>query len=83
MNKNLFTCGHFDLIICDEAHPSIYNKYEIFLIILMLQIVDLQLPLKMKSIKYHMQYFELEENGVPHGYELAQAVKDGYFIEFV
>ena len=23
----LFTCGHFDLIICDEAHRSIYNKY--------------------------------------------------------
>lgn len=25
--KKLFTCGHFDLIICDEAHRSIYNKY--------------------------------------------------------
>ena len=23
----LFTVGHFDLIICDEAHRSIYNKY--------------------------------------------------------
>ena len=24
----LFTCGHFDLVICDEAHRSIYNKYQ-------------------------------------------------------
>ena len=24
----LFTVGHFDLIICDEAHRSIYNKYK-------------------------------------------------------
>ena len=24
----LFTCGHFDLMICDEAHRSIYNKYK-------------------------------------------------------
>lgn len=24
----LFTCGHFDLLICDEAHRSIYNKYK-------------------------------------------------------
>lgn len=24
----LFTCGHFDLVICDEAHRSIYNKYK-------------------------------------------------------
>lgn len=23
----LFTCGHFDLVICDEAHRSVYNKY--------------------------------------------------------
>lgn len=23
----IFTCGHFDLVICDEAHRSIYNKY--------------------------------------------------------
>ena len=23
----LFTSGHFDLVICDEAHRSIYNKY--------------------------------------------------------
>ena len=22
----IFTCGHFDLVICDEAHRSIYNK---------------------------------------------------------
>lgn len=24
----LYTTGHFDLIICDEAHRSIYNKYK-------------------------------------------------------
>ena len=24
----IFTCGHFDLVICDEAHRSIYNKYQ-------------------------------------------------------
>lgn len=23
----VFSCGHFDLVICDEAHRSIYNKY--------------------------------------------------------
>lgn len=22
----LFTCGHFDLLICDEAHRSIYKR---------------------------------------------------------
>ena len=24
----LFSPGHFDLVICDEAHRSIYNKYQ-------------------------------------------------------
>ena len=23
----IFSCGHFDLVICDEAHRSIYNKF--------------------------------------------------------
>ena len=27
-NGKLFTCGHFDLVICDEAHRSVYNKYK-------------------------------------------------------
>ena len=27
VNGKLFTCVHFDLVICDEAHRSIYNKY--------------------------------------------------------
>lgn len=31
----LFTCGHFDLVICDEAHRSIYNKYKDIFPILM------------------------------------------------
>ena len=25
--KKIFTTGHFDLLICDEAHRTIYNKY--------------------------------------------------------
>ena len=27
-DRKLFTCGHFDLVVCDEAHRSIYNKYK-------------------------------------------------------
>ena len=26
----LFTSGHFDLVVCDEAHRSIYNNGERF-----------------------------------------------------
>ena len=36
----LFTCGHFDLVICDEAHRSIYNKYKDILPILMHHLSD-------------------------------------------
>jgi type I restriction enzyme R subunit len=28
MQKSVLWCGHFDLIIVDEAHRSIYNRYK-------------------------------------------------------
>lgn len=35
VNQRPFTVGHFDLIIIDESHRSIYQKYKSILIILM------------------------------------------------
>ncbi len=55
----------------------------IFLIILMLRLLGLQQRLKMILIKILMKFFELE-SGVPtYGYELAEAVKDGYLVDFL
>ena len=79
----LFTCGHFDLIICDEAHRSIYNKYRDIFNYFDAPLVGLTATPKDEIDKNTYEIFELE-NGIPtYGYDLAQAVKDGYLVDFM
>lgn len=79
----LFTCGHFDLVICDEAHRSIYNKYRDIFAYFDAPLVGLTATPKDEIDKNTYEIFELE-NGVPtYGYDLAQAVKDGYLVDYV
>ena len=79
----VFTSGHFDLIICDEAHRSIYNKYQDIFNYFDSPLVGLTATPKDEIDKNTYQIFQLE-NGVPtYGYDLAQAVKDGYLVDFV
>ena len=79
----LFTCGHFDLVICDEAHRSIYNKYRDIFNYFDAPLVGLTATPKDEIDKNTYEVFELE-SGVPtYGYELAQAVQDGYLVDFV
>ena len=82
-NGKLFTCGHFDLVICDEAHRSVYNKYKDIFNYFDAPLVGLTATPKDEIDKNTYEIFELE-NGVPtYGYELAQAVKDGYLVDFL
>lgn len=79
----LFTCGHFDLVICDEAHRSIYNKYRDIFNYFDAPLVGLTATPKDEIDKNTYEVFELE-SGVPtYGYELAQAVKDGFLVDFM
>ncbi len=79
----LFTSGHFDLVICDEAHRSIYNKYKDIFTYFDAPLIGLTATPKDEIDKNTYDVFELE-NGVPtYGYDLAQAVKDGYLVDFL
>ncbi|MCU6763173.1 Type-1 restriction enzyme R protein [uncultured Roseburia sp.] len=79
----IYTCGHFDLVICDEAHRSIYNKYRDIFNYFDAPLVGLTATPKDEIDKNTYGVFDLE-NGVPtYGYELAQAVKDGYLVDFI
>lgn len=79
----LFTCGHFDLLICDEAHRSIYNKYRDIFNYFDAPLVGLTATPKDDIDKNTYEVFELE-SGVPtYGYELVEAVKDGYLVDFL
>ena len=80
--KKLFTVGHFDLVIVDEAHRSIYNKYKDIFTYFDAPLVGLTATPKDEIDKNTYEIFELE-NGVPtYGYELAQAVTDGFLVDF-
>ena len=79
----LFSVGHFDLVICDEAHRSIYNKYRDIFNYFDAPLVGLTTTHKDEIDKNTYEVFELE-SGVPtYGYELAQAVQDGYLVDFL
>lgn len=79
----LFTSGHFDLVICDEAHRSIYNKYRDIFTYFDAPLVGLTATPKDEIDKNTYEIFELE-NGIPtYGYDLAQAVKDGYLVDYL
>ena len=79
----LFTAGHFDLVICDEAHRSIYNKYQDIFTYFDAPLVGLTATPKDEIDKNTYDIFELP-NGMPtYGYDLNQAVKDGFLVRFV
>lgn len=82
-NGKLFTCGHFDLMICDEAHRSIYNKYRDIFNYFDAPLVGLTATPKDEIDKNTYKVFELAEGVPTYGYELAQAVKDGYLVDFM
>lgn len=81
--ERLFTPGHFDLIIVDEAHRSIYNKYKDIFTYFDALLVGLTATPKNEIDKNTYGIFDLE-SGVPtYGYELSQAVQDGYLVDFM
>ncbi|MEL7647298.1 MAG: DEAD/DEAH box helicase family protein [Sedimentibacter sp.] len=80
--NKLFTCGHFDLIIVDEAHRSIYKKYKDIFTYFDSLLVGLTATPKDEIDKSTYRIFDLE-GGVPtYGYELEQAVEDKYLVAY-
>ena len=80
--KLLFTPGYFDLIIVDESHRSIYNKYKYIFDYFDAYLVGLTATPKDEIDKNTYSVFDLE-NGVPtYAYEYEKAVEDGYLVDY-
>ena len=79
----LFTPGHFDLVICDEAHRSIYNKYRDIFAYFDAPLVGLTATPKADIDKNTYEEFEIQDNMPTYAYDLAQAVKDGFLVDYV
>lgn len=75
-----FSVGRFDLIIIDEAHRSIFGKYEAILDYFDALIVGLTATPRESVDKSTFDMFDLEDGHPNYNYDLDQAVADGYLV---
>ncbi len=75
-----FGMGHFDLVIIDEAHRSVFQKYRAIFEYFDSLLVGLTATPKDEVDRNTYGLFDLE-NGVPtDAYGLEEAVKDGFLV---
>lgn len=80
--KRLFTPGHFDLIIIDESHRSIYKKFKAIFEYFDAALIGLTATPKDEIDRNTYSIFDLE-NGVPtYAYDYEKAVEDGYLVDY-
>ena len=75
-----FGVGHFDLIVVDEAHRSIYQKYRAIFEYFDSLLVGLTATPKDEVDRNTYSLFDLEKGAPTYSYELDQAVKDGFLV---
>jgi type I restriction enzyme R subunit len=80
--SRLFSAGHFDLIIVDESHRSIYKKYQDIFTYFDGYLMGLTATPKSDIDKNTYQVFELEDHVPTFAYEIKEAVKDGFLVPY-
>ena len=78
--RALLTVGHFDLLIVDEAHRSIYHKYGGIFNYFDSLLVGLTATPKDEVDRNTYRLFELAEGVPTYAYDLETAVADGYLV---
>ena len=78
----LFTPGHFDLIIIDEAHRSIYKKYQAIFEYFDGLLVGLTATPRDDVDKNTYKFFQLENNVPTFVYEYDEAVRQKYLVDY-
>ena len=80
--KRLFSPGHFDLIICDEVHRSIYRKYQEIFEYFDAMLLGMTATPKNEIDKNTYGVFDLERGVPTFAYELEKAVEEGYLVNY-
>ena len=80
--NRIFTSGHFDLIIVDESHRSIYKKYQAIFDYFDANLLGLTATPKSEIDKNTYKIFELEDDNPTFAYELDEAIKQGYLVHY-
>lgn len=80
--NTLFTPGHFDLIIIDESHRSIYKKYRAIFDYFDSLLVGLTATPKDEIDFNTYEIFGLESGNPTFAYELEQAIEEEYLVDY-
>jgi len=77
-----FSIGRFDLIIIDEAHRSIFNKYSAIFNYFDSLLLGLTATPREDIEKSTYTMFELDTNSPTYSYSLEEAVNEKYLVNF-
>lgn len=78
--RRLFTPAHFDLIIVDEAHRSIFKKYRAIFDYFDAQVLGLTATPKDEVDRNTYDFFEVERGVPTYVYEYDTAVNNDHFL---
>ena len=80
--KKNFSVGHFDLIIIDEAHRSVFGRYGAIFQYFDSLIIGLTATPRDEIDRSTYELLQLD-NGTPnYSYDLDEAVRDGYLVPY-
>jgi type I restriction enzyme R subunit len=77
-----FGVGHFDLVIIDEAHRSVYQKYRAIFEYFDSLLVGLTATPKSEVDRNTYSLFDLEKGVPTYSYDLDTAVNDKYLVPY-
>lgn len=80
--SRLFTPGYFDLIILDESHRSIYNKYQDIFNYFDAMLLGLTATPKDDTDHNTYKFFDLEDGEPTDNYDYKDAVAQGYLVDY-
>jgi len=78
--QRFYGVGHFDLIIVDEAHRSVYQKYSAIFDYFDAMIIGLTATPKTEIDRNTYGLFGIENDNPTFAYELNKAVEQGYLV---
>lgn len=79
-DNRFYGVGHFDLIIFDEIHRSVYNRYKAIFKYFDGIRIGLTATPKSEADRDTYALFHMEPNNPTYAYELDQAVTDGFLV---
>ncbi len=79
-DNRFYSVGHFDLIIYDEIHRSVYNRYKAIFKYFDGIRIGLTATPKSEADRDTYALFNMEPNNPTYAYELDQAVNDGFLV---